>query len=735
MEELVTCEGTVHSIIFQNAENGYTVLRLLTEEGEVITVVGCIPCVAPGEHLAVSGVPETHPQHGEQLRAVELERSLPEDEEEIFSYLSSGICKGVGPATARRIVERFGAETLDVLEREPERLTTLKGVTARKAQEIAESFRQHMGLRRLMAFLAQYQLPPVLAMELRRQYGDAALEKVRENPYLLSGEACGVEFSVTDGIAMGMGLAADSDQRLQAAVTFELSHNENNGHVFLPRNKLISATTQLLDSGAELVEQALDSLIERGAVVQEQVAHVEACYLRRLWEAECSACIRLAGLLAADTDRSAQAGRAVDELEAHLTDIDYDKAAAYEKKLRHDVMAHVHTYGEACPKAMPIIHLGATSCYVGDNTDVILMREALLLVRDKLVQVLARLAEFAEQYKALPTLGFTHFQPAQLVTVGKRATLWMNELLMDLEEVEHRIASLKLLGSKGTTGTQASFLELFEGDHEKCRALERKIAAEMGFDAVVPVSGQTYSRKMDYAVLSTLSGIAQSASKFATDLRLLCHLKEVEEPFEKNQIGSSAMPYKRNPMRCERICALARYVMADAVNPAVTASAQWFERTLDDSANKRLSVPEAFLAVDAILSIYANVAGGLVVHEKVIERHVREELPFMASENILMDAVKRGGNRQELHERIRVLSQEAGANVKDCGLSNNLIELIAADPAFSMLSREELTAHLEPARYIGRCPQQVEDFLAHDVQPVLERYAAALQGKETELKV
>ena len=316
MEELVTCEGTVHSIIFQNAENGYTVLRLLTEEGEVITVVGCIPCVAPGEHLAVSGVPETHPQHGEQLRAVELERSLPEDEEEIFSYLSSGICKGVGPATARRIVERFGAETLDVLEREPERLTTLKGVTARKAQEIAESFRRHMGLRRLMAFLAQYQLPPVLAMELRRQYGDAALEKVRENPYLLSGEACGVEFSVTDGIAMGMGLAADSDQRLQAAVTFELSHNENNGHVFLPRNKLISATTQLLDSGAELVEQALDSLIERGAVVQEQVANVEACYLRRLWEAECSACIRLAGLLAADTDRSAQAGRAVDELEA-----------------------------------------------------------------------------------------------------------------------------------------------------------------------------------------------------------------------------------------------------------------------------------------------------------------------------------------------------------------------------------------------------------------------------------
>ena len=316
MEELITCEGTVHSVIFQNAENGYTVLRLLTEEGEVITVVGCIPCVAPGEHLAVSGTWETHPQHGEQVRVVELERSLPEDEEEIFSYLSSGVCKGVGPATARRIVERFGPETLDVLEREPERLTTLKGITARKAQEIAENYRQHMGLRRLMAFLAQYQLPPILAMELRRQYGDAALEKVRENPYLLSGEACGVAFSITDEMAMGMGMAADSDQRLQAAVTFELSHNENNGHVFLPRNKLIAATAQLLDCGTDLVEQALDSLIDRGAVVQEQVANVTACYLRRLWEAESSACIRLAGLLAADTDQSRQADRAVDEIEA-----------------------------------------------------------------------------------------------------------------------------------------------------------------------------------------------------------------------------------------------------------------------------------------------------------------------------------------------------------------------------------------------------------------------------------
>ena len=424
----------------------------------------------------------------------------------------------------------------------------------------------------------------------------------------------------------------------------------------------------------------------------------------------------------------------VDELEAHITDIDYEKAAQWEKKLRHDVMAHVHTYGELCPKAMPIIHLGATSCYVGDNTDVILMREALLLVRDKLVRVLAHLAEFARQYKDLPTLGFTHFQAAQLVTVGKRATLWMNELLMDLQEVEYRISTLKLLGSKGTTGTQASFLELFEGDHEKVKELERKIAAEMGFDAVVPVSGQTYSRKMDYNVVSTLAGIAQSASKFATDLRLLCHLKEVEEPFEKNQIGSSAMPYKRNPMRCERICSLARYVIADAGNPAITAATQWFERTLDDSANKRISVPEAFLAVDAILNIYRNVASGLVVHPKVIEKHVLEELPFMASENIMMDAVKRGGNRQELHERIRVLSQQAGAHVKDEGRPNDLIDLMAADPAFGM-TKEELSVHLEPARYIGRCPEQVEEFLAEEVRPVLEKYAAALAGPETELKV
>ncbi len=424
----------------------------------------------------------------------------------------------------------------------------------------------------------------------------------------------------------------------------------------------------------------------------------------------------------------------IEELEAHITDIDYELAARKERELRHDVMAHIHTYGAQCPKAMPIIHLGATSCYVGDNTDIILMREGLELIRDELVRVLDALSRFADRYKALPTLGFTHFQAAQLVTVGKRATLWMNELLQDLDEVEYRISNLKLLGCKGTTGTQASFLELFEGDHEKCRELDRRIAREMGFQDTVPVSGQTYSRKVDAAILSTMSGIAQSACKFATDVRLLCHLKEVEEPFETNQIGSSAMPYKRNPMRCERICALARYVIADAANPAYTAATQWFERTLDDSANKRLSVPEAFLAVDAILGIYENVASGLVVHEKVIEKHILEELPFMVSENILMDAVKQGGDRQQLHERIRVLSLEAGRTVKELGLPNNLIDLIAADEQFH-LSREELTAHLDPSRYIGRCPEQVSDFLAERVQPVLARHPNALSGEAAELKV
>lgn len=415
----------------------------------------------------------------------------------------------------------------------------------------------------------------------------------------------------------------------------------------------------------------------------------------------------------------------VDELEAHIYDIDYEKAAQWEKKLRHDVMAHVHTYGELCPKAMPIIHLGATSCYVGDNTDVILMREGLILVRNKLVQVLDALAKFAREYKALPTLGFTHFQAAQLVTVGKRASLWMNDLLLDLEEVEHRISTLKLLGSKGTTGTQASFLELFNGDHEKVKELERKIAKEMGFDGVVPVSGQTYSRKMDYSVLSVLSGIAQSASKFATDMRLLCHLKEVEEPFEKKQIGSSAMAYKRNPMRSERIASLANYVMSDMMNPMLVASTQWFERTLDDSANKRLSVPEGFLAVDGILDLYLNVVDGLVVYPKVIEKHLMAELPFMATENIMMDAVKAGGDRQELHERIRELSMEAGRNVKEKGLDNNLLELIAADPAFN-LSLDELKMTMDPSRYVGRSSKQVEEFLEEVIKPLLEENAGEL---------
>ena len=422
------------------------------------------------------------------------------------------------------------------------------------------------------------------------------------------------------------------------------------------------------------------------------------------------------------------------EMEAHIDDINYDVAAEEEKRLRHDVMAHVHAYGAQCPKAKGIIHLGATSCYVGDNTDIIIMREILMLIRSKVVRVLAALAQFANTYKAMPTLGFTHFQAAQMVTVGKRATLWMNELLMDLNELNFRIEHMQLLGSKGTTGTQASFMELFAGDTDKIKDMEKKIAAEMGFDSVVPVSGQTYSRKVDAAIVSTLSGIAQSASKFATDIRLLCHLKEVEEPFEKNQIGSSAMPYKRNPMRCERICSLARYVIADAANPAVTAATQWFERTLDDSANKRICIPEAFLAVDAILNIYLNVASGLIVHPKVIEKHIMAELPFMASENIMMDAVLRGGDRQELHEEIRLMSLEAGKNVKERGLENNLIDLISENPKFGM-SREELMVHMKPEAYIGRCPQQVEEFLEYYVKPAIAPYADELGKEATALKV
>ncbi len=413
----------------------------------------------------------------------------------------------------------------------------------------------------------------------------------------------------------------------------------------------------------------------------------------------------------------------VDELEANINSIDYEMAAQEEKIVRHDVMAHVHTYAHACPKAAPIIHLGATSCYVGDNTDVIIMRDALEVVKRKLVKVIAQLAKFADTYKSLPCLGYTHLQPAQLTTIGKRATLWCNDFLMDLEDLEFRMASLKLLGSKGTTGTQASFVELFEGDSAKIKAMEQMIAEEMGFDAVVPVSGQTYSRKMDYQVCAVLAGIAQSASKFSYDIRLMQSFKEMEEPFEKSQIGSSAMAYKRNPMRDERITALARYVMVDVLNPAFTAGTQWFERTLDDSANKRISVAEAFLGTDAILNILLNVTdpeNGLVVYDKIITRRVMAELPFMATENIMMDAVKKGGNRQELHEKIRQYSMQAGARVKREGLDNNLCELIVADPMF-MITQEEMDTIMKPENFIGRAPEQVDEFIAECVQPALDR--------------
>ena len=409
----------------------------------------------------------------------------------------------------------------------------------------------------------------------------------------------------------------------------------------------------------------------------------------------------------------------IEELKAHQDDINYDVAKEREKLVRHDVMSHVYAYGVQCPKAKGIIHLGATSCYVGDNTDVIVMNEALKLVRKKLINVMAELAKFADKYKAQPTLAFTHFQPAQPTTVGKRATLWLMELKMDLEDLDYIIDGMMLLGSKGTTGTQASFKELFENDTEKIRKIDPMIAEKMGFKKCFPVSGQTYSRKLDTKVANVLAGIAASAHKFSNDIRLLQHLKEVEEPFEKNQIGSSAMAYKRNPMRSERIASLARYVMIDALNPAITSATQWFERTLDDSANKRLSIPEAFLAVDGILDLYLNVVDGLVVYPKVIEKRLMSELPFMATENIMMDAVKAGGDRQELHEKIRTLSMEAGRNVKEKGLDNNLLELIAADESFGM-SIDDLKACMNPINYVGRSVEQVDEFLSEVINPVLE---------------
>ena len=423
----------------------------------------------------------------------------------------------------------------------------------------------------------------------------------------------------------------------------------------------------------------------------------------------------------------------VDELKAHADDINYDVAKEREKLVRHDVMSHVYAYGVQCPKAKGIIHLGATSCYVGDNTDIIVMTEALKLVRKKLINVINELAKFADKYKNQPTLAFTHFQPAQPTTVGKRATLWLMELKLDLDDLDYIIDSMMLLGSKGTTGTQASFLELFEGDHEKIKELENKIAKKMGYTKCFPVSGQTYSRKMDTRVLNVLAGIAASAHKFSNDIRLLQHLKEIEEPFEKTQIGSSAMAYKRNPMRSERIASLSRYVMIDALNPAITSATQWFERTLDDSANKRLSVPEGFLAIDGILDLCLNVVDGLVVYPKVIEKRLMSELPFMATENIMMDAVKAGGDRQELHERIRELSMEAGKNVKENGLDNNLLELIAEDQAFNM-SLEDLKKTMDPAKYVGRAREQVDAYLKNVIYPLLQENEKEL-GMKAEINV
>ena len=423
----------------------------------------------------------------------------------------------------------------------------------------------------------------------------------------------------------------------------------------------------------------------------------------------------------------------IDELKSHADDINYEVAKERERQVRHDVMSHVYAYGVQCPKAKGIIHLGATSCYVGDNTDIIVMTEALKLVQKKLINVIAELSRFADKYKAQPTLAFTHFQPAQPTTVGKRATLWTQEFLLDLEDLEYVISTMKLLGSKGTTGTQASFLELFDGDQETIDKIDPMIAEKMGFKECYPVSGQTYSRKVDTRVLNVLAGIAASAHKMSNDIRLLQHLKEVEEPFEKSQIGSSAMAYKRNPMRSERIASLSRFVMVDALNPAITSATQWFERTLDDSANKRLSIPEGFLAIDGILDLCLNVVDGLVVYPKVIEKRLMSELPFMATENIMMDAVKAGGDRQELHERIRELSMEAGRNVKVEGKDNNLLELIAADPAFN-LSLDELKKTMDPAKYVGRAKEQTDAFLAKVVRPILDSHKEML-GVRAEINV
>ncbi len=451
---------------------------------------------------------------------------------------------------------------------------------------------------------------------------------------------------------------------------------------------------------------------------------------RKLWIALAEAEMEL-GL--SENGRPVITKEQIEELKSFADDINYGIAKAREKEVRHDVMSHVYAYGVQCPKAAGIIHLGATSCYVGDNTDVIIMTEAMKLVRKKLINVMSKLADFATNYKDLPTLAFTHFQPAQPTTVGKRATLWLMELKLDLDDLEYMISQQKLLGSKGTTGTQASFMELFDGDHDRIKKLDELIAEKMGFDGCYPVSGQTYSRKVDSRILNVLSGIAQSAHKFSNDIRLLQHLKEVEEPFEKNQIGSSAMAYKRNPMRSERIASLANYVISDAINPAITASTQWFERTLDDSANKRISVPEAFLAIDGILDLYLNVVDGLVVYDKVIYQHFMREIPFMATENIMMDAVKNGGNRQELHEKIRTHSMAAAEQVKKYGNDNDLVDRIANDPAFGM-TKEQIEAVLEPKNFVGRAPEQTEEFIFGVINPILNENQDIL-GIEAEINV
>ncbi len=451
---------------------------------------------------------------------------------------------------------------------------------------------------------------------------------------------------------------------------------------------------------------------------------------RRLWIALAEAEMEL-GL--SENGRPVITQEMIDEMKAHADDINYDVARKREAEVRHDVMSHVYAFGKQCPKAAGIIHLGATSCYVGDNTDIIIMRDALRMIRRKLVNVIAELAKFAEKYRDMPTLAFTHFQPAQPTTIGKRATLWLNEFVMDLEDLDYVCSTLKLLGSKGTTGTQASFMELFQGDQEKIDRLDPLIAEKMGFDDCYPVSGQTYSRKVDTRVCNVLAGIAASAHKMSNDIRLLQHLKEVEEPFEKNQIGSSAMAYKRNPMRSERIASLSRYIMIDALNPAVTSATQWFERTLDDSANKRISVAEGFLACDGVLDLCLNVVDGLVVYPKVVEKHLRSELPFMATENLMMDAVKRGGNRQELHEKIRTLSMQAGKRVKEDGADNNLLELLAADDSFP-LDLQELEDAMQPERYVGRAPQQVKRYLDEVIRPILEANRDDL-GMQAEISV